>query len=168
MMSARFKRAYLATLAFLLAPLVHAAHLNDGAPPVPAQVLAAKTVFVSNRGLDAGAIIALAGSSPNVPFQQFYAALHSRGRLALVAAPAAADLVFEFHVDAALFSAGQGVATYSMFLTLTVLDPKTHVALATLEAPLQSRLESSVNTAVTQLLNSFEALLAAGNGTPSG
>lgn len=85
-----------------------------------------------------------------------------------MAAPAAADLVFEFHVDAALFSAGQGVATYSMFLTLTVLDPKTHVALATLEAPLQSRLESSVNTAVTQLLNSFEALLAAGSGTTSG
>jgi hypothetical protein len=108
-------------------------------------------------------MVSFAGSPTNVPFDRLYAALHSWGHYALVAAPAEADLVFEFRVDAALFSAGQGVASYSMFLTLSVLDPKTHFVLWTVKAPLQSRLEKSVNAGVAQLLNSLESLLAAGS-----
>jgi hypothetical protein len=162
MMPPRMKTTCIAALVWLIAPLAYAEPSNEPPPPVPAQVLSAKTVFLSNRSLDAGSMIAFAGNPPTVPFERFYAALHSWGHFTMVDTPAEADLVLEFRVDAALLSAGQGLATYSMFLTLTVLDPKTHFVLWTIEAPLQSRLEQSVNSAVTQLLHSFDALLASG------
>jgi hypothetical protein len=49
-----------------------------------------------------------------------------------------------------------------MFLNLYVFDAKTHFVLWTVKAPLRSRLEQSVNTAVAQLVNSLKSLLAAG------
>lgn len=106
-------------------------------------------------------MIELAGSSSDVPFERFYSALNSWKHFTIVASPADADLELYFHVDAGLLNAGS-LATYQLFLTLTVFDTKTHSVLWKFNAPLPSRLEKTVNNSVAQLLNSFENLLTSG------
>ena len=160
MTSPGVKRMDIAAVACLIARTAYAGHIDDPlAPPVPTQLLSAKTVFLSNRGLDAGSMLTFAGSLPTVPFDRLYAALYSWGHYSLVATPADADLVLEFSVDAALFNTGMGIPIYTMFLTLTVFDPKTHFALGTVKVPLRSRVEQDVTNAVAQLVKSFEGLL---------
>jgi hypothetical protein len=54
------------------------------AAPRPAQIVAAKKVFISNAGV-----------GTDMTYDQFYAAIKGWGRYELVASPADADLVFE-------------------------------------------------------------------------
>ncbi len=82
----------------LLCALVLAAAPPKQAPPapVPAQILAAKKVFVVNGGADAGAypIAPFSGEQARA-YNSFYAAMTTRGHYQLVGAPSDADLPIE-------------------------------------------------------------------------
>ena len=99
-MTRRFKAALLGVsfLVSLLQAPVQAAEQPKQAPPapIPAQILAAKKVFVANAGGDEplGDGGQFSGGVTR-SYNQFYAALKALGRYELVGAPADADLLFE-------------------------------------------------------------------------
>jgi len=64
--------------------------------PIPAQILAAKKVFVANGGGDKSAYEAATYSGgPDRAYNEFYSIMKAWGRYELVASPGEADLVFE-------------------------------------------------------------------------
>ena len=81
------------------------------AAPVPAQIGAAKRVFISYNGGINGFI-----AKNDRVYDQVYAAMKSWGRYELVASPADADLVLEASLP-------------GIYIRLAILDPKTHVVL---------------------------------------
>ena len=94
---------------------------------VPAQVLTAKKVFISNAGGDATSPPHFKRTrGPNGPYEQYVAMKHS-GRYELVDAPSDADLVLQLRFSAPLNSC----ETYQPQLTLEILDTKTHFLLWT-------------------------------------
>src|SRR5271168_4126405 len=95
--------------------------------PVPAQLVTAGKIFISNAGGDIdpntrrlGEFVGL----PIRPYNEFYAAMKSWGRYQLVSAPAEADLVFEISFSVSLATGGADAKFH-----LVILDPKTHVTL---------------------------------------
>lgn len=102
--------------------------------PVPADILAAKKVFISNAGVDATIPVAFDGTiGPNEPYSQFYFAMKSWGRYELVSKPADADLVLQLRFDAPLSSC----QTHQPQLTLAILDTKSRFVLWTLTKPVK-------------------------------
>lgn len=100
--------------------------------PVPADIVAAKKVFISNGGVDATSPVAFERTTgPNEPYSQFYFAMKSWGRYELVATPADADLVLQLRFNAPLSSC----QTYQPQLALAILDTKTRFVLWTLTKP---------------------------------
>ena len=92
--------------------------------PVPAQIVNAKKVFISNAGEQRN----LEGDlrftgGPDRAYNQFYAAMKDWGRYKLVSTPAAAELVLQIHVADLTGSYDE--------LRLTLLDPKSNVTLWT-------------------------------------
>jgi hypothetical protein len=124
--------------AFVPLPALHAQKTPETSPaPVPAQILTAKKVFVSNAGVGANALpMFTKGDDPNGPYNQFYAALKTWGRYELVTAPVDADLVFEIDFTAPLIGT-QTLDTYAPQLGLAILDTKTHFRLWTLTQPVE-------------------------------
>lgn len=105
--------------------------------PVPAQILTAKKVFISNTGVGANALpIFTKADDPNGPYNQFYAAMKTWGRYELVTAPVDADLVFEINFTAPLVGT-QILDTYAPQLDLAILDTKTRFRLWTLTQPVE-------------------------------
>jgi len=117
-------------MALLAVPLSEA--LPPSAPaPIPAQILTARKVFISNAGQDG-----LGGFSgdPNRAYNQFYAAVKTWGQLELVSSPADADLVLEISFDVQALGAnvvrGDSVGPgYSPRFKLRILDAKTRFTL---------------------------------------
>jgi hypothetical protein len=96
------------------------------AAPRPAQIVAAKKVFISNAGV-----------GTDMTYDQFYAAIKGWGRYELVASPADADLVFEISFSSQITGVSgtkeSGCDSSNILqLKLVLLDPKTHIALWTL------------------------------------
>jgi hypothetical protein len=96
---------------------------------MPAQIAAAKRVFISNAS---GESNVSAGVS-ELTYNEFYAAMKSWGAYELMSGPAEADLVFEIRFSYALgptnvTNGGGGSSLYQQFW-LVVLEPKTHVVL---------------------------------------
>jgi hypothetical protein len=124
------------------------------------QLGAAKKVFLSNAGLDAGSVIAIAkfGKS-DLPYEQFYRATQSWGRYAITESPSDSELVFEFRVDSALQTTGQ-FTTYSTFLNLTIFDTKTHFAIWAIKTPLgvNKQFKKSVDDSVNHLVDALKGL----------
>jgi hypothetical protein len=101
--------------------------------PVPAQILTAKKVFISNAGIDgpSGVTFKMEGAGDvNAPYNRFYAAMKSWGRFEIVGAPSDAELVLEVRFTSQL--SGEGLASQ---LELTILDARTHFILWTLAEP---------------------------------
>ena len=96
------------------------------AAPIPAQILTAKKVFISNEGGDSNITLddAVYGAGPEDSYNQFYAAMKDWGRYELVSAPADADLVFTIR-----FTMPTGRQWADPQVRVVILDPKTHVAL---------------------------------------
>lgn len=77
-------------------PLSQAQTAQIPLAPIPAPILAARKVFISNGGADLIVWRAFQRAGiPNEPHSSFYAAMKSWGRYELVHDPAEADLVFE-------------------------------------------------------------------------
>jgi hypothetical protein len=102
--------------------------------PVPSQIQQAQTIFLTNSGAD-----------PNFPidetkaFNDVYAALQTWGRYKLVTSPDQADLVFKLKDIAPITDVtGNRGGVYSVSspaFQLTILDPKSHIALWTITSP---------------------------------
>ncbi len=90
--------------------------------PVPIQILAAKTIFVSNGGEDTW-LDYDPKHDPSLTYNEFYADMKSWGKYELVSTPTDADVVFEIHLL---------LQERSPQLRLLILDPKSHITLWTL------------------------------------
>jgi hypothetical protein len=102
--------------------------------PVPSQIQQAQTIFLTNSGSD-----------PNFPidetkaYNDIYAALQTWGRYKLVNAPEQADLVFQLRDIAPITDvSGNRGGVYSVTspaFQLTILDPKSNIAIWTITSP---------------------------------
>lgn len=97
--------------------------------PVPAQILAAKRIFIPNEGRECVEFdqAGFPGGS-NRAYDEFYAAMKRWGRYRIVDAPSKADLVFRFS-----FTCPSDNAQFR----LTILDAKTGIELWGVTEPLQ-------------------------------
>jgi len=92
-----------AVTAVLLLSAVAAVAQNSAPPspgPVPAAILTAKNIFVSNSGADSGLFPHPFRGNPDRGYDQFYAALKSAGDFKPVGDPSQADLVLELRLTA--------------------------------------------------------------------
>lgn len=161
-----FAIVIVASLTF--APILSAEPVSPSAAPlVPAQVLSAKKVFLSNAGLDGSSIVAFsifAKAKTDTPYAGFFVAMKSSGQYDCVAAPADSDVVFEFRVESALNSLIGSFASYSTYLSVVILDTKTHFVLWTVRVPLDvnKKFDQNVVASVANLLDSIKSLTAGG------
>jgi len=148
-----------------------------GTARVPATIVSAKKVFISNAGGGCspwGNVIFSGG--PNRPYNQFYAALKGWGRYELVAAPADADLALEISFTCPVegtntADGGSGLPTSAPQLRLVILDVKTHVTLWGITehvelAILQSNRDKNLDRTMRKLVDGLKHL-AAGTFPPS-
>jgi hypothetical protein len=140
------------------------------AAPVPPLIAAAQTVFIANGGTefitkgDPGNLrSAFAGAGgADLGYDDFYAAMKSWGRYRLVASPAEADLVMEFHVIASY----DGVSYPDSQCAVQIFDGKTHFLLWGFSEPLnganrKSSFEKNTQTSVDAVLVTLKGLSAA-------
>jgi hypothetical protein len=144
---------------------------NAPLAPVPPQILTAKTVFISNAGMDvnpAGTSSEYDGGA-NRFYNEFYAAMKSWGRFELVPAPADADLVFEIRftdpTGPANSEGGKQGAPGAQKFRLEILDPKTHIKLWALTefveaALLQGNRNKNFDKAMDALVSDVKILAA--------
>lgn len=141
-------------IAPLLAPALKAQQVQAVAP-IPAQILAAKNVFISNGSGECGTFYC---SAPDQPYSEFYSNMKSWGRYQLVTAPSDADIVFEI--------ATPSVPGASPDIRLVILDPKTRLALWTFDeyakpAARQSTARKNFSKAVSTLVQDVQKLTSA-------
>ena len=137
------------------------------AAPVPAQILTAKKVFISNAGVDANAVV----GDRDEAYNQFYQAMKTWGRYELVTAPADADLVFEISFAAPLIST-QVIDTYATQFDVVILDTKTHFNLWTIKQSVQraARKETwnkNFSKGIADLMDSIKSLTAPPAASPA-
>jgi hypothetical protein len=118
----RVLRLLCVALAFtaLSLPALNGQETKGAAAPIPAQILTAKTVFISNAGGDEWDLYS---GGPNRAYNQFYAEMKSWGRYEIVPTPADADVILEIRQP------NRSEHTLDEPLRLTIFDPKTHVIL---------------------------------------
>lgn len=148
--------------------------LAQSAPgPVPAAILSAKSLFVSNGGGDAGLFPEPFSGDPSRGYSELYAALKASGQYQLVDDPSQADLVLDLKLTApygpSRANKMQGASDPLPMFTLTVFDRKTHYALWTLTrnidfAVLQRTHDRNFDDALMAIVSQFEAL---GGKTPA-
>ena len=133
--------------------------------PVPEQILNAKTVFISNAGLDPEIRERLNSANGAVaPFSQFYSAVQSYGRYTIVPSPATADLVLEYSLTNPVGSCLTNSQTCSTLrMTLAIYDVKTHFVLWTFmeqvdSAMLSSNFAKNVSATVQTLVADLKAI----------
>jgi hypothetical protein len=109
----------------ILASVLVAAQTKDMlTAPLPAQIFAAKRVFVSNGGQDSHfKLLGLRRS-----YNQFYAGMKEWGHYELVSSPADADVVLEISLQSQLDKFGNDLQIVPV-LRLAILDPKSHTIL---------------------------------------
>jgi hypothetical protein len=130
--------------------------------PVPAQILTAKKVFISNAGVDGTSWVTIKREGAgdfNAPYNRFYAAKKSWGRFDIVGAPSDAELVLEVRFT----SQASGGETFAPQLELTILDARTHFILWTLAEPVdlaarKANWEKNLDQGVTNLVDGVKSL----------
>jgi hypothetical protein len=177
-MTRQFKAAVLGvSLAISLLPVsVLAAEQAKPAPPapIPAQILAAKKVFVANAGGDqpAGFDDGQFSGGSDRTYNQFYAAMKTWGRYELVGVPAEADLLFEieFTVPPIGGAASRGDTLfasrpYDPQFRLVIRDPKTSALLWAFTehaawAILQGNRDRNFDLALARIVSDVQGLSA--------
>jgi hypothetical protein len=155
----------------VLALAMFAAEKKQSTPPapIPAQILAAKRVLVTNGGGDDYALFT--GGSTRA-YDELYAALKTAARYDLVASPADADLIFQIQFSVGVppgvtrSTLGIGSVPYSSELRLEIRDPKTNVLLwAFIDHPdgamLQGNRDKNLDEAMARIVAGLQALSAA-------
>ena len=113
-----------AFLAFAAASSIFAQQQFTDAP-IPAQILSAKRIFISNASGES----VLPPGTGDLAYNEFYAAMKTWGHYEIVASPADADLVFEIRFALALGAPINNSAGGDFEFRTMILDPKTHVVL---------------------------------------
>ncbi|MDR3741464.1 MAG: hypothetical protein P4L40_20800 [Terracidiphilus sp.] len=162
--------------AVLFAPLALTTFSQDrgtAAGPVPPAVTAARTVFVSNAGGDAGLFPSPFSGDPSRGYSTFYQKLKAAGSPQVVDNPAQADLVLEITLTAPNGSLSQnkvyGVADPLPMFRLTVYDRPTRTILWTETqsvqmANRQKTHDKNFDDAIDALVSRF--LLISGHTSP--
>jgi hypothetical protein len=133
---------------------------------VPAQIVNAKKVFISNGGQQPPSYgDPYFSGGPDRAYNQFYAAMKDWGRFELVPAPADADLVLQVHMADLVHT---GVVEFK----LTVLDPKTNIALWTLSESTRKigrakTREANFDTALSHLSDDFKRVVTGAASPPA-
>ncbi len=149
------------TAALAVVPVLRAQPANDGAAPKPAQILTARTIFVSNASEECPTFFC---SAPDQPYNDFYTSMKSWGRFELMASPAEADLIFEIR----FLPSRPGEFPQ---LRLVILDPKTRVVLWRLDetvatAARQATGRKNFGKAMSALVQDVERLVIPSLATP--
>ncbi len=101
--------------------------------PVPAGILTAKKIFISNAGADSGLFPHPFSGGPERAYNQFYAAIKAWGHYEIVADPAEAELVVELRLIAPNGPANadkqKGASDPLPMFRLVIFDGKTHFVL---------------------------------------
>jgi hypothetical protein len=104
--------------------------------PIPAQIAAAHTVFLTNAGADANFPV-----DENTAYTKVFTALQDWGRYQFVTAPAQADLIFQLRDIAPITNVtGYRGGVYTLnspAFELTIIDAKTNMPLWTVTSPVQ-------------------------------
>lgn len=104
------------------------------AAPVPSQIQQAQTIFLTNSGSDLNFPI-----DATKAYSDIYAALQTWGRYKLVDSPDQADLVFQLKGIAPITDVsgnrGDVYSVTSPAFQITILDPKSNIALWTITSP---------------------------------
>jgi hypothetical protein len=138
------------SMAILTIPMLRAEQPPAAPPaPLPAQIIAAKKVFISNGGEDQWLDFD-PKHDPTLTYNEFYADMKSWGKYELVSSPADADVVFEIRL-----ASRDATRDATLQLRLLILDPKTHVALWPL-----NQVAKSANRDATARKNFDEAMNA--------
>jgi len=107
--------------------------VTPGAAPVPALLVNAKKVFISNAGADSGLFPHPFSGDPDRAYNQFYADMSSWGRYQLVSTPGEADLVFELQLSApngpSNADKSKGASDPLPMFRLVIYDRPTHYVL---------------------------------------
>src|SRR5579863_1481465 len=152
----------LAGAAILLAasaPLVHAQQTKSAqeepfVAPIPEEIAAAKTIFISNLGADPGGVEILLDEikDPGALYNRFYAAMKSWGHFQVVERPADADLVITLNLVEH--------PSFAPRMNLVIFDEKSHFPLWTISEPLQSAVrkatwQKNFSTCINSLIEDF-------------
>jgi hypothetical protein len=123
--------------------------------PIPAQIVAAKTIFISNASGET-----LNGTQASQPtYNGFYAAMKAWGHYQLAGSPTDADIIFEIRYGTELgptnvFQGNGTTATYPS-IRLTIFDPKTRVILWAFTEPMVSTKNKSDQEHLTETLGNL-------------
>lgn len=130
-MFCHFKAVALFSLAISLSSISFGQGKPAPVAPVPAQIPAAKRIFIANAGGDEMAEDdPIFSGGPDRSYNQFYAAMKSWGRFEIVGSPAEADLVLEIRQEVQTVALGGKVGDSNIPLfRLVIRDPKTNVLL---------------------------------------
>jgi hypothetical protein len=129
--------------------------------PLPAQIVNAKSVFISNTAPDGMPSLILQNfGEPNRPYDQLYAAMKSWGRYVLAGSPADADLVLEIHFTRSVYTGGLGEGAE---FYLSIIDAKTHFVLWTVVEPVKGAVrkvswEKNIDASVDALVNDMKVI----------
>ena len=135
--------------------------------PIPAALLSAKKLFLSNAGADSGLFPQPFSGDPSRAYNQLYAALQSQAQYELVADPSNADVVAEIQLTApngpSHGSKQNGASDPVPMFRLTLYDRKTHYILWALTSSieiafLQKTHDRNFDEALNLLLDEFNAV----------
>jgi hypothetical protein len=168
-MAIHFKVVALSILAVLSTQIVFASQSTPPAP-VPAQILTAKRVFISNGGEDRYSYDEpLFDGGPDRTYNQFYAAMKNLARYELVGTPAEADLFFEICFTTPVqYRGNEHGLLDSQFrqdpqFRLVIRDPRTNAILRGVTehaewAILQSNRNKNFDKAMSKLVSDVQVL----------
>lgn len=138
--------------------------------PVPAALLDAKKIFVSNAGADSGLFPSPFSGDTNRGYNQLYAGLRASGQYQLVDDPSDADLVLELQLTAPAGSTRSmevnkvnGASDPVPMFRLVVYDRKSHYVLWALTQSIQVALlqkthDRNFDDALNAILLEFESM----------
>jgi hypothetical protein len=147
------------------------------AAPIPAQILAAKKVFIANGGGDESRNEeTMYSGGPDRSYNEFYAAMKSWGRFELTVAPADADLVIEirltvFQLQHNRVLSDDDPASDSQF-RMVILEAKTHQTLWGLTehaqgAVLQSNRDKNFEQALAAIVAEVKRISVSAGADPA-
>jgi hypothetical protein len=144
------------------------------AAPVPPALRAARRIFISNAGADAGLFPSPFSDTPDRGYNEFYAALKNQGSYQLVNYPSEADLVLELRLTAPYGPSNadkqKGASDPLPMFRLVVYDAKTHFVLWALTEPielayLQKSHDRNFDNAIASIVNDFTVLTGKSNAS---
>lgn len=164
---------------FVSSAATAAVKTSSTSAPVPAQIVAAKRIFIANAGGDQMAENdPIFSGGPDRAYNQFYAGLKNWGRFEIVGSPSEADLLLEIRQEVQTVSlGGKAGSSYTPLFHLLVRDPKSNALLWGFHIHSQFGLGQAnsdriFDQAIAQLVGDLQALVgqtpntAGGAGTP--